>query len=128
MGQRCENPFDGIESAHEFLKVLSECVGEAKHDVENDVARESSLPSRRLDALRVALYNLEKLTIHMNRSVRILNDLRSLRRLLFNERTAGDYQPKIVEASTRNRPAESLVTVAPATARAPAKNRRVAAA
>jgi hypothetical protein len=39
-----------------------------------------------LDALRIALDNLEKLELHVNRSSRILNDLRSLRRLLFEER------------------------------------------
>jgi hypothetical protein len=42
--------------------------------------------SRRLDALRVAAYNVEKLEFHLSRSTRILNDLRSLRRLLFEER------------------------------------------
>jgi hypothetical protein len=31
---------------------------------------------------------MEKLELHMNKSRRILNDLRSLRRLLFEERTA----------------------------------------
>jgi hypothetical protein len=41
-----------------------------------------------LDALRVAAYNVEKLEFHLNRSSRILNDLRSLRRLLFEERAA----------------------------------------
>jgi hypothetical protein len=39
-----------------------------------------------MDALRLALYNLEKLEFHFHKSVRILNDLRSLRRLLFEER------------------------------------------
>jgi len=39
--------------------------------------------------LRLALYNLEKLAIHMNKSRRVLNDLRSLRRLLLEERSAG---------------------------------------
>jgi len=62
-------------------------VAEAKRELEGDVQRESaSGPSRRLDALRVALYNLDKLELHVNRSQRILNDLRTLRRLLFEER------------------------------------------
>jgi hypothetical protein len=37
--------------------------------------------------LRIALYNLEKLELHLNRSNRILNDLRTLRRMLLEERT-----------------------------------------
>lgn len=37
----------------------------------------------------MALYNLEKLEVHLSRSSRILNDLRTLRRLLFEERAAG---------------------------------------
>jgi hypothetical protein len=36
--------------------------------------------------LRIVAYKLEKLAQHMKQSQRILNDLRSLRRLLFEER------------------------------------------
>jgi hypothetical protein len=42
---------------------------------------------RRVEALKLALYTLIKLEFHMQRSGRVLNDLRSLRRLLFEERT-----------------------------------------
>jgi hypothetical protein len=82
-------PFDSIESAHDFVTLLAETVREAKREVEADVQRESTAEfPRRLDALRTALYSMEKLETHMNQSGRILNDLRSLRRLLFDERTA----------------------------------------
>jgi len=98
MGQHCETPFDGIESAHEFLGLLCGCVAEAKDEIEMHTAREISNPSRRLDALRIASYKLEKLQEHLNRSGRILNDLRSLRRLLFQERTpAYKLQPAPIE-------------------------------
>jgi hypothetical protein len=114
MDQHSGTPFDGIESAHEFLRVLSECVAEAKHEIELDVERESAKGSRRLDALRVASYNLEKLEGHVNKGVRILNDLRSLRRLLFEERTAGAYKLKPPQAarteippSTSSRPSRA---------------------
>jgi hypothetical protein len=87
MSQRIEQPFDSIESAYDFLRILSETVTEAKRDLEGDVQRESSSgSSRRLDALRIAFYSVEKLELHINHSRRILNDLRSLRRLLFAER------------------------------------------
>lgn len=80
-----EHQFETLESARDFVKLLAESVSEAKHDLECDVRRES-FPSRRLDALRIALYNLSKLEIHVNQTSRLLNDLRSLRRLLFEER------------------------------------------
>jgi hypothetical protein len=80
-----EHQFETLESAHDFVKLLAETVTEAKHELESDMQRES-LPSRRLDALRIALYNLSKLETHVSQTSRLLNDLRSLRRLLFEER------------------------------------------
>lgn len=88
MNPRVESPFQSIESAHDFVALLAKAIVEARRELEVDIEREAGLkPSRRLDALRVALYNLEKLELNMNRSRRILNDLRTLRRLLFDERT-----------------------------------------
>jgi hypothetical protein len=87
MNPGMENPFDSIESAYEFVQLLAATVGDAKRELEADIAREELSPSRRLDALRIALYNLKKLEFDMNRSRRLLNDLRTLRRLLFEERT-----------------------------------------
>jgi len=86
MNPGLENPFDSIESAHGFVRLLAATVDDAKRELEADIAREELNPSRRLDALRVALYNLKKLELDMNRSRRVLNDLRTLRRLLFDER------------------------------------------
>lgn len=80
-----EHQFETLESAHDFVKLLAETVAEAKRDLESDVQRES-FPSRRLDALRIALYNLSKVEIHVTQTSRLLNDLRTLRRLLFEER------------------------------------------
>lgn len=80
-----QHEFESLESAQDFVKLLSETVAEAKCDLETDVQRES-LPSRRLDALRVALYNVSKLETHVAQTSRLLNDLRTLRRLLFAER------------------------------------------
>jgi predicted nuclease of restriction endonuclease-like RecB superfamily len=83
------SPFDSIESAHDFISLFSDSVTDAKREIETDIQRESKGNApRRLDALRLAAYNLEKLELHLNKSRRILNDLRSLRRLLFEERTA----------------------------------------
>jgi len=80
-----EDQFETLESAHDFVALLAETVAEAKRELEKDVQRES-VTSRRLDALRLTLYSLGKLELHVNRTSRILNDLRTLRRLLFEER------------------------------------------
>ena len=80
-------PFDTIESAQEFLVLLSATIAESKQEVTADVKRERTDGNRRrLEALRVAVYNLERLEYHLLRSKRLLNDLRSLRRLLLQER------------------------------------------
>jgi hypothetical protein len=80
-------PFDSVESAQEYLKLLSETLSEAKRDVEGDLASQAgSKVTRRLEALRLVLYKLEKLEQHVKASSRLLNDLRTLRRLLLQER------------------------------------------
>ncbi len=51
--------FDTIESAHEYVGLLAEVVSAARQDLEADISRErgSEFP-RRLDAIRLASYNL----------------------------------------------------------------------
>jgi hypothetical protein len=79
--------FDTIESAHQYVQLLAEVVSDSRNDLEREVSREQATQfPRRLDAVRLALYNLDKLQLHMKAGSRILNDLRSLRRLLFEER------------------------------------------
>ncbi|MFZ0732731.1 MAG: hypothetical protein WAM79_10450 [Candidatus Sulfotelmatobacter sp.] len=100
--------FETLESAHDFVALLGETVAEAKRELEGDVQRESASDhSRRLEALRVALYSLDKLELHVNRSQRILNDLRTLRRLLFGERgrTSATQSAAATHASRAVRPA-----------------------
>ncbi len=88
MNQAFENPFASIEDAHDYLTLLTQTVFETKLEIEGDVERESNANfTRRTDALKLALYTLTRLEFHMERSRRILNDLRTLRRLLFEERT-----------------------------------------
>jgi hypothetical protein len=80
-------PFDSIESAQEYLKLLSQALGETQQAIAADVvAPAHSGPDRRLEAMRLVLYKLEKLDQHVTASRRILNDLRTLRRLLMEER------------------------------------------
>ena len=87
MAKRSTSPFDTIESAHSFVQVLSSTLAETRKEVAADVDRENGgVPNRRRDALLVAIYNLERLEYHLTRSARLLNDLRTLRRLILEER------------------------------------------
>jgi len=93
-----EEQFETLESAHDFLALLGETVAEAKRELASDLLRESA-NSRRVDALRIAAYNIDKLELHLNRSRRILNDLRTLRRLLFEERGSNGKAAPITDQS-----------------------------
>ena len=89
MSYEFETPFESIESAHEFLKLLADTVVEAKRDLEADISAEANAKvSRRVEALRLACYKVDKLEHHLKASTRILNDLRMLRRVLLEERVA----------------------------------------
>ena len=126
MNHGIETTFDSIESAHEFVGLLTEAVVEAKRDIEADVQRESgSKFPRRLEALRLGLYKVEKLEFHLNKSRRILNDLRSLRRLLLEERTAGasTVQPEsIAKAKAEILPLPVISTPRPQMSRSNARH------
>jgi len=82
-----ETPFDSIEGSHEYVSLLAEAVEEARKEVDADVSVAiSEGADRRKEALQLVSYNLAKLSLHITTSRRILNDLRTLRRLLLAER------------------------------------------
>ena len=88
MPKHSETPFDSIEGAHEYVRMLGEAIEEARRSIHADVAvaAQTSGAERRLDALRLVDYKLDRLQGHIDTSRRILNDLRTLRRLLLSER------------------------------------------
>ncbi len=87
MSYQAETPFDSIEGSHEYVALLAEALDEARRDVETEMsAAEQEGADRRKEALLLVSYNLAKLHLHITTSRRILNDLRSLRRLLLAER------------------------------------------
>lgn len=91
-----ETPFDSIESSHQYVALLAQAIEEARADVQADIALAvADRADRRREALQLVLYKLEKLESHMSASRRILNDLRTLRRLLLDER-------ELKEAAARN--------------------------
>lgn len=85
MSYESETPFDSIEGAQEYVKLLSQTVLEAQHSVQADLNAGVG-EAKQLEALRLVFYNLEKLSQHLKAGSRILNDLRTLRRLLLQER------------------------------------------
>jgi len=107
MNSQNNDPFGTLESAHDFVALLAAAVSQAKAELQVDVDRESANVdlSRRVEALRMALYNVEKLEVHLSRSSRILNDLRTLRRLLFEERAATNRPERRPEPNTEKQAA-----------------------
>ena len=82
-----ETPFDSIEGSYEYVDMLADAIQEARRDVEAEVIlAESEKADRRKQGLLLVSYNLAKLEGHITSSRRILNDLRTLRRVLLSER------------------------------------------
>lgn len=80
-------PFDSIEGSLEYIGLLREAIETAKKSVteESERAIEQAAP-RRLEALQLIAYKLDRLAWHVDGSRRLLNDLRKLKRLLLGER------------------------------------------
>jgi 2,3-bisphosphoglycerate-independent phosphoglycerate mutase len=82
-----ETPFDSIEGSYEYVDMLADAIKETRRDVEAEVAlAEKESADRRKQGLLLVSYNLTKLEGHITSSRRILNDLRTLRRVLLSER------------------------------------------
>ena len=88
-------PFDSVEGAYEYLSLLSEAIRDAKSEITEDIASasEGKFP-RRVEALRLVFFKLEKLEQPIKDSRRLLNDLRTLRRLLLDERVSAPVREK----------------------------------
>ncbi len=82
-----EQPFDSIESAHEFMNVLAITILENVRDLHLEyeaATREGQ--DRRARAVELAIFKAKNLNCYVHKSRLILNDLRTLRRLILNER------------------------------------------
>jgi hypothetical protein len=95
-----ETPFDNIEAAHQYVGLLLDAVREARLEVKGDEEEaEQARVDRRLEALRLVAWKLERLESHLASSRRLLHDLGRLRRLLLGEegeaspRPAGEDDP-----------------------------------
>jgi len=79
--------FDSIESAQDFMKVLADTILDSMKELKDDqqaAVREGEL--RRAQAIGLAIFKLKTLNCHIYKSRIILNDLRTVRRLILNER------------------------------------------
>jgi hypothetical protein len=89
MSYQPETPFDNIESALEYVNHLLEATQEAHKQIETEIERTADIElARRKQALQLVSYKLAKLESHIGTSRHILKDLRTLRRLLLEEREA----------------------------------------
>ena len=96
--EQIEQPFDSIESAHDFMNVLAETVVAAMKDLHRDhqiALRDGQ--ERRARAIELALFKAKTLNCYIFKSRRMLNDLRTIRRLILNERMT----PESVMASVQ---------------------------
>ncbi len=86
MSNGSETPFDNIESAEQFLKLLIEAIEESRRDVDTDISlAEGNLSELNKKTLELVSTNLAKLIQHMTASRRILRHLRTLRQFLVKE-------------------------------------------
>ena len=97
-----ETPFDTVESAQQFVELLVEAIEEARREVDDSM--DAAQPERRLQALQLVSFKLAKLSGHMEISRRLLNDLRTLRRLLLSERSPDAEPPEEEDQTLPNLP------------------------
>ena len=79
------HPFESIESAQEYIELLSQVAAEARLEIEAECSRANAAGARGEQALLLVLHKLKTLDFHLQKSQRALNDLRTLRRLLNGE-------------------------------------------
>lgn len=91
-----DSPFETLESAYGFVSLLREAVDDAYGSILDEIANAQATngAERRLDALRVVDHKLNSLRQNVLASLILLNDLRTLRRLLLGERRSSGADSK----------------------------------
>lgn len=89
-----DTPFDSIESTHEYLRLLDNVLLDVQETAQRDLEEIAFADgvedrSRSFEVMRLVSYKLDQLRHHVKASSRIVNDLRTLRRLLSGERSQG---------------------------------------
>ena len=95
-----KNPFDTIESTQEYMKLLDEVLEEIQGTTEEELKRivlaDTMVIGRGVEAVHLLSYKLEQLRHHVQASSRILNDLRTMRRLLLGERKGSEHGAPVI--------------------------------
>jgi len=82
--------FESIESAQEHFGLLAQVVLQSQQAVQADIpVKADSGSPRRVEGLRLIGFKLERLASHIKMSLRILNDLRMLRRIVYQRDGGG---------------------------------------
>jgi hypothetical protein len=103
MACQSKTPFDSIESAQDYVRLLSEELTRVLTEFETEHEPESLLVSaRHLDAVRLVCYKIQRLQHHLRASGRLLNDLRLLRRL-FDSSVTSQREADQLRAVTEER-------------------------
>jgi hypothetical protein len=122
-------PFDSIESAKEFVDLLARVVLETRHGIEANIEGEAiSGSSRGQQAMQLVAYKLWTLETHLKPARRILNDLRSLRRLLLGQRADAAVAPAKAPPVPRAVKVAIQAAVAPAPSTRPIVRKRAISA
>jgi hypothetical protein len=96
---RIEQPFDSIESAYDFMNVLAETILGVITELHRDhqiAVRDGQ--ERRARAIELALFRARMLNCYVTKSRRTLNDLRTIRRLILNERMSPEQVVAMAQA------------------------------
>lgn len=80
--------FESIEEAQEYVRLLREVVDETQTLIREEIAGAGPDSPRGHEALALVEYKLTQLHEHLRTSGRLLNDLRTLRRILYGERSS----------------------------------------
>ena len=96
MRNRVQKPFESIESALEYMVLLEGVIAETSAELQH--IAEKATTERYGNGVRLALYKVNQLSFHVQKSRRILNDLTLIRSVLEGEgiarqRPAGGAQP-----------------------------------
>ena len=84
---RADKPFTTIESSLEFIVLLEESIDETLTDVLADLEEARNAGDQRAaEALLLVSHKVTQLSTHIQKSRRLLNDLRMLRRVILQER------------------------------------------
>lgn len=84
-------PFESIENSQEYVGLLAQVIEETRAAIDEEIRLATDAKAeRRRAALGLVAHKLGQLQDHVNSSRRLLNDLRTLRRLLLAERRQTD--------------------------------------